>query len=537
MRKSMHEETNLLRAKGKRIIAPLAAFALILFTGAFVLGHKHVDAATSLDTPTTPINNASIDPLLALDQATEAVASRVTPAVVNIAVTSHVSEQAAAQAEGQGEDQGDNPFSQFFGPGFGQGQGQGRGPGPGFGQGQGRGQRQIEHGIGSGVIISPDGYIVTNNHVVEGAMEVRVTMHDRRSFPAKVIGTDKLTDLAVIKIDGKDLPTLGWGDSTKLVPGQSVLAIGSPFGYFRFSVTRGIVSAVDRPNPYSDDARKPGNFIQTDAAINPGNSGGPLVNAHGELVGINTFLISSSGAFAGAGFAIPTQTIHPVVDALIKNGVVHHGYVGVSLNDVTPENAKFFNLTGNTGALIAQVSPDSPASRAGIKAGDVVTGVNGKAVETGSDLQVVVSEEAPGTKIQLDVVRNGQAQKIDLTVGEYHKDQEVAAAASEELGHARLGIAISDLTPEIRQQLNLPTQVEGVAVAQVQPASPAEDAGLSGGDVITEINRQPVKSAEQFRNEVKQLPVGKDLLLLVWANGGSSYRVVHPAAPSGSNGE
>jgi len=526
----MHGETNLLRAKGKHVIAPLIAFALILFTGAFVFGHKHVDAATSPETPNTPINNASIDPLLALDQATEAVASRVTPAVVNVAVTSHAPEQ-AAQAEGEDEG-GDNPFSQFFGP-----QGPGQGQGPRSFQGPGRGQRQIEHGIGSGVIITPDGYIVTNNHVVDGAMEVRVTMHDRRSFPAKVIGTDKLTDLAVIKIDAKDLPTIGWGDSTKLVPGQSVLAIGSPFGYFRFSVTRGIVSAVDRPNPYTDDPRKPGNFIQTDAAINPGNSGGPLVNAHGELVGINTFLISSTGAFAGAGFAIPTQTIHPVVDALIKNGVVHHGYVGVSLNDVTPENAKFFNLTGNTGALIAQVSPNSPASRAGIKAGDVVTGVNGQPVETGSDLQVVVSEKAPGTKIQLDVVRNGQPQKVELTVGEYHKDQEVAAAASDESGHARLGIAISDLTPEIRQQLNLPSQVEGVAVSQVQPASPAEDAGLSGGDVITEMNRQPVKSAEQFRNDVKQLPAGKDLLLLVWANGGSSYRVVHPAATSGANGE
>ena len=222
---------------------------------------------------------------------------------------------------------------------------------------------------------------MTNNHVVDGAMEVRVTLHDRRSFPAKVIGTDKLTDLAVVKIDAKDLPTIGWGDSTKLVPGQSVMAIGSPFGHFRFSVTRGIVSAVDRPNPYSDDARKPGGFIQTDAAINPGNSGGPLVNAHGELIGINTFLISNTGTFSGAGFAIPTQTVHPVVEALIKNGVVHHGYLGVGLNDVTPENAKFFNLTGNTGALIACVTPNSPASRAGLKEGDVVTAVNGHPVK------------------------------------------------------------------------------------------------------------------------------------------------------------
>ncbi len=402
--------------------------------------------------------------------------------------------------------------------------------------GMGRGQRQIEHGIGSGVIISSDGYIVTNNHVVDGAMEVRVTLHDRRSFPAKVIGTDKLTDLAVVKIDAKDLPAIAWGDSTKLVPGQSVLAIGNPFGQFQFSVTRGIVSAVNRSNPFRDDARKPGGFIQTDAAINPGNSGGPLVNAHGQLVGINTFLISDTGNFSGAGFAIPTQTVRPVVDGLIKNGVVHHGYLGVGLNDVTPENAKFFNLTGNTGALIASVTPNSPASRAGLKEGDVVIAVDGRPVETGSDLQVIVSEDAPGSKIQLDVLRNGHPEKVDLTVGEYHKDQEVAANTKDESGHARLGIAIADLTPDVRQQLNLPSDVKGVAVAQVQPGSPAEDAGLTGGDVILEINRKPVTSAEQFRSDVNQAPAGKDMLLLVWANGGSSYRVVHPDSASGSNG-
>jgi serine protease Do len=526
----MTEETNLLRARAKAYAAPLVAFALVLSTGAIIVGHRHVDAATGADNNNiAPISNASIDPLLALDQATEAVASRVTPAVVNIAVTSRRTEQ---QAEGQGDDQGqeDNPFSQFFGPG-----------GPGFGHGmpgQGQqGQRQIQHGIGSGVIISPDGYIVTNNHVVDGAMEVRVTLRDRRSFSAKVIGTDKLTDLAVVKIDAKDLPAIAWGDSTKLIPGQSVLAIGNPFGQFQFSVTRGIVSAVGRSNPFRDDARKPGGFIQTDAAINPGNSGGPLVNAHGELIGINTFLISDTGNFSGAGFAIPTQTVHPVVESLIKNGVVHHGYLGVGLNDVTPENAKFFNLTGNTGALIASVTPDSPASRAGLKEGDVVTAVNGNPVENGGDLQVIVSEDAPGSKIQLDVMRNGHAQKLDLTVGEYHKTQEVASAATEDAGHPRLGIAISDLTPEVRQQLQLGSDVQGVAVAQVQPGSPAEDAGLTGGDVIMEVNRKPVTSADQFRNEVKTYPAGKDMLLRVWANGGATYRVVHPETASGSNGE
>jgi serine protease Do len=527
----MTEETNLLRARAKAYAAPLVAFALVLSTGAIIVGHRHVDAATGADNNNiTPISNASIDPLLALDQATEAVASRVTPAVVNIAVTSHRTEQ---QAEAQGDDQGqdDNPFSQFFGQG-----------GPQFGhgmpgQGPGQGQRQIQHGIGSGVIISPDGYIVTNNHVVDGAMEVRVTLRDRRSFSAKVIGTDKLTDLAVVKIDAKDLPAIAWGDSTKLIPGQSVLAIGNPFGQFQFSVTRGIVSAVGRSNPFRDDARKPGGFIQTDAAINPGNSGGPLVNAHGELIGINTFLISDTGNFSGAGFAIPTQTVHPVVESLIKNGVVHHGYLGVGLNDVTPENAKFFNLTGSTGALIASVTPDSPASRAGLKEGDVVTAVNGHPVENGGDLQVIVSEDAPGSKIQLDVMRNGHAENVDLTVGEYHKNAEVASAATNESGHPRLGIAISDLTPEVRQQLQLGSDVQGVAVAQVQPGSPAEDAGLTGGDVIMEVNRKPVTSADQFRNEVKTYPAGKDMLLRVWANGGATYRVVHPETASGSNGE
>jgi serine protease Do len=516
----MVKKTNLLRAQVKRFTAPLLALTLILFTAAFVVVHQQVNAAMAPSA--APLSDDSVSSLVSLDQAVEAVASKVAPSVVNIAVTSHAHEQ-AAEAPGDGEGEGDNPFSQFFGPGHGP-----QGPE------QGQGQRQIEHGIGSGVIISPDGYIVTNNHVVDGAMEVRVTMHDRRTFPAKVIGTDKLTDLAVIKVDAKDLPSIAWGDSTKLEPGQSVLAFGSPFGYFRDSVTRGIVSATNRANPYSDDARKPGGFIQTDAAINPGNSGGPLVNSHGQLIGINTFLISNTGAFAGAGFAIPTQTVHPVVEALIKSGVVHHGYLGVGLNDVTPDNAKFFNLNGTTGAVIAQVTPNSPASRAGLKEGDVVTAVNGQQVQSASDLQVAVSEVAPGTKIQLELQRNGQSDKVDLTVGEYHHDDEVAASASDESGHARLGISIADLTPDIRQQLNLPSDVEGVAVAQVQPASPAEDAGLAGGNVILELNRQPVKSAEQFRNEVKQLPAGKDLLLLVWANGGSSYRVVHPAEASSS---
>src|SRR5271165_5224722 len=410
--------TNKLIGKTARVAVPAGTAAALVLGAALFIHHNGVHAA---DGYATPIDDSSVSALTSLDNAVETVAARVTPAVVNVAVTSRgSSERNASDDQDGGPDQGQGQqvppqLRRFFGQGS---------PFGGFGGQMTPQQPQIEHGIGSGVIISPDGYIVTNNHVVDGATQIRVTMNDRRTFNAKVIGTDKLTDLAVIKIDGHGLPNIPWGDSSRLRPGQTVLAFGSPFGYFQFSVTRGIVSAVDRPNPYSDDARKPGGFIQTDAAINPGNSGGPLVNAHGQLVGINTFLISETGGFSGAGFAIPTQTVHPVVDSLIKNGVVHHGYLGVGLNDVTPENSKFFNLTGNTGALIASVTPDSPASRAGLKEGDVVTGVNGHPVENGGDLQVVVSEEAPGSKIQLDVMRNGHPEQIDLTVGEYHKNQE-----------------------------------------------------------------------------------------------------------------
>jgi serine protease Do len=398
-------------------------------------------------------------------------------------------------------------------------------------------QPQIEHGIGSGVIISPDGYIVTNNHVVDGSMDMRVTLNDRRVLNAKLVGVDKLTDLAVIKVDARDLPSIAWGDSAKLKPGETVLAFGSPFGYFRNSVTRGIVSAVNRENPYRDDARKPGGYIQTDAAINPGNSGGALVNAHGELVGINTFIISNSGSFAGAGFAIPSQLVRATAEQLIKSGVVHHGYLGVSLNDVTPANASFFNLKTATGAIAAQVTPDSPASRAGLKNGDVIDSLNGEKIENGSALQVAVSEIAPGTTIELGVLRNGNPQTLKVQVGEFHKDAEVANdgdAAAPQKG--KLGLAVAELTPDVRQQLHIPSQVNGVAVESVRPASPAEDAGLTPGDVILEVDRQPVTSPDQFVSQAHANPAGKDLLLLVWSQGNASYRVVHTDG-NNQNGE
>ncbi len=501
----MPQSTNQLVTTAKKLSAPAAIVGAFALGAAMFVGHGHVHAAMAMD-------DNSVSALTALDHAMEAVASKVTPAVVNVAVTSRGSSDDLARQQGQM--QGLPPgLQQFFGPMMPQ-----QPP-----------QAQIEHGVGSGIIISPDGYIVTNNHVVDGATQIKVTLNDRRVLSAKVVGTDKLTDLAVIKVNATDLPTVVWGDSTKLQPGQSVLAFGSPFGYFQFSVTRGIVSAVNRPNPYSDDARKPGSYIQTDAAINPGNSGGPLVNAHGELVGINTFIISNSGAFAGAGFAIPSQIVRATTDQLIKHGKVEHGFLGININDVTPDNAHFFNVQEASGAIVAQVTPDSPASKGGLHQGDVVTQVNGERVVNGSALQVAVSQMSPGTAVKLGVVRDGKPLSLSLTVGQYHaKSEEANNEGDSGDQKGKIGLAVADLDDQARQQLNIPVHVRGVVVQQVRPASPAEDAGIQPGDVIMEVNRKPAQSASEFVNQVHQGPAGKDLLLLVWSKGNASYRTVHP---------
>jgi serine protease Do len=526
----MFGKTNKLVGRAGRFVAPAGAALALVLAATMFFHHNGVHAAM-ISSP-APMQDDSVSSLVALDNAVEAVAARVTPAVVNVAVTSRGSAEHEAGEE-QEQQQGQQGQIQGLPPGFAQFFGQG---GP-FGQGgQQPQQPQIEHGIGSGIIISPDGYIVTNNHVIDGAVQIRVTLHDRRILNAKLIGADKLTDLAVIKVDAHDLPSIAWGDSSKLKPGQTVLAFGSPFGYFQFSVTRGIVSAVDRPNPYRDDARKPGGYIQTDAAINPGNSGGALVNAHGELVGINTFIISNSGSFAGAGFAIPSQIVRATAEQLIKTGAVHHGYLGINLQDVTPENASFFNLKDATGAIVAQVSPDSPASHGGLKNGDVIDQLNGQKVINGGALQVAVSEALPGTTIELGILRNGSSQTLSVKVGEFHKDADVASNGDASPQKGKLGLAVAELTPDVRQQLHIPSQLQGVAVESVRPASPADDAQLAPGDVILEVNRQPVTSADQFVNLAHANPEGKDLLLLVWSQGNSGYRVVHPDSGKNQSG-
>src|SRR5579871_554089 len=362
------------KACRKRPMAAVLALALMAgLVGYTALGPVRAGVSSN----TSPLDNNQVSALLSLDQAMEAVAARVTPAIVNVAVTSRAKAQPTA---GMPDD-----LQRFFGQ---------------FGGEMPQQQPRIERGIGSGVIISPDGYIVTNNHVVDGATEIKVTLSDRRTMAAKVVGTDPLTDLAVIKIDGTNLPNIPMGDSSALRPGQTVLAFGNPYG-FRFTVTRGIVSALNRPNPFGEDRRKPGQFIQTDAAINPGNSGGPLVDARGEVIGINTFLVSPSGTFSGMGFAIPTQIVRPTVESLIKYGKVSHGHIGIGISDVTPENAKFFGDSLATGAVVTQVDADSPGGKAGLQIGDVITEIDNQKVTDSGELQVIVGQKQPGSKIDL----------------------------------------------------------------------------------------------------------------------------------------
>ena len=498
---------------GRKLFVPLLAVGVALSLGAYEFARPARAAAPS--PAAAPLDDSSVSALLALDKAMETVAARVTPAIVNVTVTSKVSPGHSHAAERDDDSENFQQFENPFGP---------------FGKRffeETRPQPQVVHGLGSGIIISPDGYIVTNNHVVNGATDIRVTMSDRRVLSAKLIGADKLTDLAVLKVDGGNLPSVPWGDSTKLHPGQTVLAFGNPLG-FRFTVTRGIVSALNRPNPFSEDRRAPGEYIQTDAAINQGNSGGPLVNAHGEVVGINTFLISPTGGFAGMGFAIPTQIVRPTVETLIRNGKVEHGYMGIGISDVTPDEAKFFHLENASGAVVTQVESDSPAAKAGLKVGDVITQLNGSQVSDAGQLQVEVGQKQPGNTIQLEVLRDGKSMKVPVTLAAMSGGEKGQLDESAGNGKPRWGLGLADITPEVRQQMHAGDNVQGAVIERVVPGSSADNAGLQPGDVIVEVNRHPVQSAADAQHSLSNIPKGQDALVLVWSNGGSTFRVLHP---------
>src|SRR5579864_5260063 len=415
----------------RRLAVPVLALTLGAFaTYECVRPATAARASATAPNAAAPLDDNSVGALLSLDKAMETLAARVTPAVVNVTVTSRTKPEMTG---GQmGEQNLPEEFRKFFGPGS---QFQFFGP-------QQR-QPQIEHGMGSGVVISPDGYIVTNNHVIDGAVDIRVTMSNRRVMKAKLVGADPLTDLAVLKVDGKDMVSAPWGDSKEVRPGQTVLAFGNPYG-FRFTVTRGIVSAINRPNPDSSDLHKPGEFIQTDAAINPGNSGGPLVDARGEVVGINTFLISPSGSFSGMGFAIPTQIVRPTVETLIRDGKISHGYIGIGISDVTPENAKFFQMSTASGAIVTQVEPNSAGAKAGLRTGDVITKLEGQSATDAGELQMQVGQKHPGDTIHLEVMRDGKTMSIPVTLEAMGENSSRATAGAEH-GKGRWGLSLGDL--------------------------------------------------------------------------------------------
>jgi serine protease Do len=500
----------------RRLLA--AVVAILTVAGVATYEFANPARAAVAAPAATPLDDNSVGALLTLDRAMETLAARVTPAVVNVTVTSK------ATAQPVEDDSSTQDMQQFFAP-FGGGGGQFRGT-PFSHMFNMPNRPRVEHGLGSGVIISPDGYIVTNNHVVDGATDIRVTMTNREVLPAKVIGTDPLTDLAVIKVNATNLPSVPWGNSTQLHPGQTVLAFGNPYG-FQFTVTRGIISALNRPNPDATDRRKPGEFIQTDAAINPGNSGGPLVNARGELIGINTFLISGNGSFSGMGFAIPAQIVEPTVQTLIKDGKVSHGYIGIGITDVTPDNAKFFQTKNATGAIVNQVDPNTPGGKAGVRVGDVIVELNGQPVNDAGQLQMEVGQKRPGDTIQLGVLRDGKSTTIPVTL-EAMGAAPGSANAGTEHGKGRWGLSLGDLGQGERDQLQIPSSVHGAVIEDVTPGSPADNAGLQRGDVVVEVNRHPLQSASDVAQALSNVPKGQDALVLVWSNGGNTFRVLHP---------
>ena len=424
------------------------------------------------------------------------VVKRVTPAVVDVAVTKVV------KASNESGPEMDPFFRRFFGP-----------DGP-----QQQQPNRRSQGSGSGVIINKDGYVLTNNHVVEGATDIRVRLRDQREFKATVLGTDPKTDIAVIKIEASGLPYLKFADSSTLEVGDTVLAVGNPFGIGQ-TVTQGIVSATGRSNLGIEDYE---DFIQTDAAVNKGNSGGALVNSNGDLVGINTAIMSGSGGNNGVAFAIPSNMALGVMDQLLKNGSVKRAQLGVVVQAVTPALAKTFGLKDTKGALIGDVTPDSPAAQAGIKAGDVITSMNGKPVDDNNQLRNRIAMTEPGSKVALELIRDGQTKSIAVKLGELTAKNSRLNQESESKEQAAGGIDVEELTPDAALRLDVSPQTKGVVIRNLDPESFAAHSGLRKGDVIVQVNRKPVVSANAFRKEMKS--AGSEAVLLV-NRGGHSFFV------------
>lgn len=463
------------------------------------------------------------------------IVKKVTPAVVNIAVTG---------GEGRREGRRQLPPGPFGGPPGGgppgggpPGGGPGDEPGmepPGGGPAPGPHGRP-EQSAGSGVIIDTAGYIVTNNHVVENASQITVTLSDKREFPAKIIGTDPKTDLAVVKIDVKDLPeALKWADYDKLHVGDLVLAVGSPFG-LSSTVTLGIISALGRGNVGIADYE---DFIQTDAAINPGNSGGALVNMDGELIGINTAIFSRTGGSEGIGFAIPSTIALDIVESLVKTGKVVRGWMGVAIQEITPALAKSFKLPENRkGVLISDVNENGPSFAAGIRRGDVVISFNGREVQSVSQLRNLVARTVVGRDAEVKVLREGKEQTIKVQVAERPSDEQLAkkeptpAAPQDAVkppDNVLAGLRVQALDRNSQGQFNVPAKTTGVVVSNVEGGSAAEAAGIQRGDVVQEVNHEPVKTMDDYVKASGKIKKDETVVLLLSRQGNNLFVAVNP---------
>ncbi|HQU84286.1 MAG TPA: DegQ family serine endoprotease [Pyrinomonadaceae bacterium] len=475
-------------------VAVVIIFFTAILTVSFFLPHKVRGQAVLNENQTAGANLTASGEGLTSRVSYADVVDRVSPAVVT------VRSERKVKSEAMNSPFGDDPiFKQFFGGRMPQMQQQ---------------KPQVERGMGSGVIIESNGTILTNNHVIDGATTVKVDLTDKRTFTAKVVGTDAASDLAVLKIESENLPVLSLGNSDSVRVGDVVLAIGNPLG-LRQSVTSGIISAKGRQTGLSDGSFE--DFLQTDAAINHGNSGGALVNMNGELIGINSQILSPSGGNIGIGFAIPSNMAKSVMDSLLKDGKVHRGMLGVGIQDMTSELSENFGLKEVRGVIVNSVSPNSPADKAGLKSGDVILSLNGANIIDGNELRNKVASSAPNSEVSIGYLRDGSEKTAKVTLAEFEtkKDGKTSDGNSAEPAEqGKLGLTLQSLTPQIAKQLGLNNVGEGLVVMEVQPGSPAEDAGIAQGDVILQVNRQDVKTIEDVKSAMEKASKNSVLLLI-----------------------